>query len=57
MVWSGGGGGRGGGYVLWLILHNDYKICQICKKVYIQWKICLIKLTIIYSFFIFWSLK
>ncbi len=36
---SGGGGsgvgGGGGGGVLWLILHNDYKIGLIFKKVYI----------------------
>ncbi len=52
-MWLGVVWGRVEGSVLWLILHNDYKIGLSFKKIYIQWNISLysIKLTIIYVFF------
>ncbi len=51
-------------WVLWLILHNDYKICLIFKKVFIKkntilhlfFKISRIKITIIYNIFLFFFL-
>ncbi len=41
IVWSGVEGGRVEGSVLWLILHNDYKIGLSFKKISIQWNISL----------------
>ncbi len=50
-------GGGGIVLVLWLTLHNDYKIGLIFKRFLFNEIKCLIKLTIVYTFFFFWDLK
>ncbi len=43
--------------MLWVILHNDYKIGLIFKGFYLMKKIALLNELLFISFFSFWGLK